>query len=136
MKCLVTGAAGFQIYYTGYSGDLAMIAVEKMHEGKIVRHTFHVRPRDLRRAEPRTGNIGGVRDVFIEPIHGTWQRVAVDFSTGYHLVGIVTKRDTDFEEDRTRKLSGGGRRPPKRPRLLALAQARRRRRWRRSRGSS
>jgi len=91
MSAPVTGSAGFHIYYTGYSGDLAMIAVEKMHEGKIVRHTFHVRPRDLRRAEPRTGNIGGVRDVFIEPIHGTWQRVAVDFSTGYHLVGIVTK---------------------------------------------
>ena len=91
VSAAVTASAGFHIYYTGYSGDLAMVAVEKMHEGKIVRHTFHVRPRDLRKAASRTGDIGGVRDVFVEPIRGTWQRVAVDFSTGYHLVDIVTK---------------------------------------------
>lgn len=99
----VTGCpADFRISYRGGDDEsLVNVRVEKLHDGTIRAHTFPVRKRDL--ASDETGDIGGPKLIEIEPIRGARYRQLIDFSTGYHLVDIVSK--TDYEKGIPRKRS-------------------------------
>ena len=80
----------FRLRYTGGDGEgLAIIVVEKLHDGALRRQTFMVRKQNAAAGE--TGEIGGVRQVVVEPIEGVRHRAEIDFSTGYRLVDIITQ---------------------------------------------
>jgi hypothetical protein len=91
---IVTGrAADYAIYFTGIGKaegrDQAMILVEKRHRGTVHRHTFAVPPRDLHLGT--TGEIGGPRQIVVEPMPSVRHRQLVDFSTGYRLLRIQSE---------------------------------------------
>lgn len=87
---VATGSAvDFHIYYTGGNNkDLAIIVVEKLHDGTMRRQTFMVRKRNP--VADETGDIGEERQIVIEPVRDARHRVLIDFSTGYRLIDIVT----------------------------------------------
>ncbi len=87
---VATGSAvDFRIYYAGgKKKGLAIIVIEKLHDGTMRRQTFMVRKRDP--ATDETGEIGETRQVVIEPVRGAGHRVLIDFSTGYRLIDIIT----------------------------------------------
>ena len=92
---VVTAApADFLLYFIGTDGrSLATLAIDKFYDGRFRRQTFNVRKRDLAAAE--TGDIGEPRYIQVEPVPGVRHRARVDFSTGYHVVDIVTRVEND-----------------------------------------
>lgn len=87
----VTGKpADFQIFYTGGDKNAVLIIVEKMHDDKPRRQTFVV---SAQKSGGASGEIGGPRYIVVEPMDGVRYRALVDFSTGYHLVDIVTRAE-------------------------------------------
>jgi hypothetical protein len=115
-KYVAGRSANYRIRFLGVGGtsrgDQAMILVEKKRGRAVHRHTFAVPVRDLHLG--LTGEIGGPRQIVVQPMPGVRHRLLVDFSTGYRLIQMDVRyvgRDGVPREQRSITIeSRGGRR--------------------------